>query len=85
MLKKTAAILYAISVLGAISLAAPQQPGIIKTDIVTISVEQQHDFINPNSSSALAIHFELKKDWHFYASAKTARAGVYEYRLPGAF
>ncbi len=41
-------------------------------DLVTISVEQQYEAVRPGSSSALALHFELKKDWHFYASAKTA-------------
>ncbi|MBN2457404.1 MAG: thioredoxin family protein [Sedimentisphaerales bacterium] len=48
----------------------------IITDVVTISSEQQHDFVNPYSKSALAIHFELKKDWHFYASAETAPGGM---------
>ncbi len=72
MRKKTAVILYLILILpvGAVSAAVPA--GTIKTDIVTISVEQQHDFVNPYSSSALAVHFQLKKDWYFYASEKTA-------------
>ena len=72
MRKKTAVILCLILILplGTVSAAVPA--GTIKTDIVTISVEQQHDFVNPYSSSALAVRFQLKKDWYFYASEKTA-------------
>lgn len=69
MLKKTI-VLYLISLVATVSAAVPAST--IKTDIVTISVEQQHDFVNPYSSSALAVHFQLKKDWYFYASEKTA-------------
>jgi hypothetical protein len=56
--------------------AAPPDSGVIKTDVVTISVEKQHEVVEPNSRSALAVHFELRKDWHFYASADTAPGGV---------
>ena len=42
------------------------------SDIVTISVERQYKVVQPGSKSALAVHFELEKDWHFYASAETA-------------
>jgi hypothetical protein len=49
---------------------------IISTDIVTISVEQQYESVAPGSKSALAIHFELAKDWHFYASPQSAPGGM---------
>jgi len=48
----------------------------IKTEVVTVSVGQQYDSVQPGGESALAVHFDLKKDWHFYASAKTAPGGM---------
>ncbi len=48
----------------------------ISTEVVTISLEQQYPQVRPDSKSALAVHFELKKDWHFYASADTAPGGM---------
>ena len=48
----------------------------VKTDVVAISVEQQYQAVRPGGASALAIHFKLDKDWHFYASAKTAPGQV---------
>jgi len=44
----------------------------VVTDIVNVTVEQQYEAVRPGGKSALAIHFELKEGWHFYASAKTA-------------
>ncbi len=76
MLKKTAVILYLILILPVDAVSAATPASTIKTDIVTISVEQQHDFVNPYSESALAVHFQLKKNWYFYASARTAPAGM---------
>jgi thiol:disulfide interchange protein len=77
MRKKVALILSLVLIFTVNSFSAPpQSAGIVKTDIVTISVERQHDAVQPDSKSALAVHFELKKDWHFYASAKTAPAGM---------
>jgi thiol:disulfide interchange protein len=73
---KKAIVLYLILFLpvGAVFAAAPA--GTIKTDIVIISVEKQHNFVNPYSSSALAVHFQLAEDWHFYASQETAPGGA---------
>jgi len=65
-------LIFAIDGLG----APPQSSRIIKTDVVTISVELQHDAVLPGSESALAVHFDLEKDWHFYASAETAPGGM---------
>jgi thiol:disulfide interchange protein len=48
------------------------RPESAKIDIVSISVQQQYEAIRPGQSSALAIRFALKENWHFYASAKTA-------------
>ena len=59
------------------TIASSKAPGsAIATDVVTISVERQHNFVNPYSESALAIHFQLKENWHFYASEKTAIGGM---------
>jgi thiol:disulfide interchange protein len=72
---KTSAILCIILIFASVGLAAPSG-SIIKNDVVTISVENQHDTVMPGGKSAMAIHFELKKDWHFYASADTAPGGM---------
>lgn len=51
----------------------PAKPtDIITSDAVTITVEQQYDAVRPGSKSAAAIHFEMKKGWHLYASEKSA-------------
>jgi thiol:disulfide interchange protein len=76
MWEKAAVILCLILISAVNSLAARPPDSAIKADIVTISVEKQHEVVEPNSKSALAVHFELKKDWHFYASAKTAPGGM---------
>lgn len=77
MQRKTAVILCLTLFFGICSFAAPQQSsGVIQTDVVTVSVEKQHEIVEPNSKSALAVHFELKKDWHLYASAKSAPGGM---------
>ena len=77
MQKKVALILSLVLIFTVNSFSAPpQSASIIKTDIVTISVERQHDAVQPGGKSALAVHFELKKDWHFYASVKSAPGGM---------
>jgi thiol:disulfide interchange protein len=43
---------------------------------VTVSINRQFPAVRPQSSSALALSFETEKDWHFYASAKTAPGGA---------
>jgi thiol:disulfide interchange protein len=47
-----------------------------KVDVVTFWAEQQFDVVAPGGKGAVAIHFELEKDWHFYASAGTAPGGM---------
>ncbi len=83
--KKTTAITWAVCVLSlACSVRSPKDwawgevsvGGQLSTEVVAISVEQQHKSVVPNGQSALAIHFELAKDWHFYASSKTAPSGM---------
>ncbi|MBN1391542.1 MAG: thioredoxin family protein [Sedimentisphaerales bacterium] len=75
MREKTACFLCIILISVADGLAAP--PGtVIKNDVVTISVESQYETVKPGGKSALAIHFNLKKDWHFYANEKTATGGM---------
>jgi thiol:disulfide interchange protein len=76
MREKSAVILCLILFFAINGLAASPDSGVIKTDVVTISVEQQYEVVKPDSKSALAVHFKLKKDWHFYASAETAPGGV---------
>ena len=44
----------------------------LKPNNVTISVRPQFDSVRPDSSSALAVDFELAGDWHFYASGISA-------------
>ena len=73
MRKKAVFILCLI--LAASSLAA-QPSNVIKTDIATISTDQQYKTVRPGTESALAINFKLKKNWHFYASAENAPGGV---------
>lgn len=75
MRKKTAVILYLILIL-AVSAVSAAPTSTIKSDVVTIWVEQQHDFVNPYSESALAVRFQLRENWYFYASARTAPAGM---------
>ncbi len=76
MWEKTAVILCLISIFTADCLAAPPSGDVIKNDIVTISVENQYDTVKPGGKSALAVHFKLKKNWHFYASEETAVGGM---------
>jgi len=62
-----------------ISAAQPPcegSPPRFKHDVFELSVQHQYDAVRPGSKSALALHFSLKKDWHFYASAKTAPGGM---------
>ena len=75
MRKKTTVILWSILIFAVNGFAAPPA-GIIKTDIATISVEQQYEAVQPGGKSVLAIRFEAAKDWHFYASAETAPGGM---------
>ncbi len=76
MRKKAAVILCLILVSAVNGLAAQQDGSIIKNDVVIISLEQQYEAVKPGGKSALAIHFEPKQGWHFYASAKTAPGGM---------
>ena len=60
MREKAAVILYLALIFAVNGSAAPPPTNLIKTDVVTISVEQQHNFVNPYRESALAVHFQLK-------------------------
>ncbi|MHC4755656.1 MAG: protein-disulfide reductase DsbD family protein [Planctomycetota bacterium] len=48
----------------------------IKNEFVTITIEQQYDSVRPGSKSAVAVHFEMKDSWHFYASAVDPPGGL---------
>ncbi|MHC4738027.1 MAG: protein-disulfide reductase DsbD domain-containing protein [Planctomycetota bacterium] len=76
MRKKAAVILCSILLLAVDGFASPPSADIIKTDTVTVTIEQQYESVRPGAESAFAIHFQLEKDWHFYASAKTAPGGM---------
>ncbi|MFA5239970.1 MAG: thioredoxin family protein [Phycisphaerae bacterium] len=75
-MREKAAVILCIILIFAVDGIAASAGDVIKSDIVTISVEKQHEVVEPNSKSVLAIHFEMKKDWHFYASAETAPGGM---------
>ena len=68
MQKRTALILCLVLIFFGIASAKDT----VKNEAVTASVQLQHESVLPGGESAIAITFELKKDWHFYASAKTA-------------
>ncbi|MFQ6034896.1 MAG: cytochrome c biogenesis protein CcdA [Sedimentisphaerales bacterium] len=85
MWKKTTVILWTLCILAANTCTWgktasepnwPRPADVISIDIVTISVEQQYEVVRPGTESALAIHFEPKEDWHFYASPETAPGGM---------
>ena len=66
-------IVFALLSAGAIAADVPQRQ---KVNVVTFWAEQQFDMVAPGGKSAIAIHFELEKDWHFYASAENAPGGM---------
>ncbi len=66
-------VIFALLSAGAIAAEVPQRQ---KINVVTFWAEQQFDTISPGGKSAIAIHFELEKDWHFYASADNAPGGM---------
>jgi thiol:disulfide interchange protein len=72
---RTSAILIAFALLSAAAIAAdvPQRQ---KINVVTFWAEQQFDTVSPGGKSAIAVHFELEKGWHFYASADNAPGGM---------
>jgi len=76
MQKKAAVIFCSILLLAFEGFTATTPTDIIKTDTVTVTIKQQYESLRPGAESALAIHFQLEKDWHFYASAKTAPGGM---------
>ncbi|UCC22898.1 MAG: hypothetical protein JSW23_02180, partial [Planctomycetota bacterium] len=76
MREKAVVILSLVLIFAAAGFPAAPAGSLIKSDVVTVSVEGQHDAVRPGSKSALAVHFELAADWHFYASAETAPGGM---------
>ena len=82
MSRKIACILWTLSIslsLGpSLALAAntaQNKANLFKHDIFTVSIRLQHQESHPDRW-ALAFHFDLGKDWHFYASEKTAPGGM---------
>ncbi|MGA2677914.1 MAG: cytochrome c biogenesis protein CcdA [Sedimentisphaerales bacterium] len=66
-------IVFALLSAGVIAAEVPQRQ---KINVVTFWAEQQFDTVSPGGKSAIAIHFELEKDWHFYASADSPPGGM---------
>jgi len=66
-------IVFALLSTGAIAAEVSQRQ---KINVVTFWAEQQFDTVSPGGKSAVAIHFELEKDWHFYASADSPPGGM---------
>jgi thiol:disulfide interchange protein len=73
--KKIACIIGFCLLLSTIAFAE-QFPQKRKVDVVTFWAQQQFDNVPPAGKGAVAIHFDLEKDWHFYASANTAPGGM---------
>ena len=48
----------------------------IKDEFAQVELLFQYDAVKPDSNSAIQIKFNLEKDWHFYADAKTAPQGM---------
>lgn len=71
-------IVFALLSAGAIAAESPQRQ---KVNVVTFWAEQQFDTVSPGGKSAIAVHFELEKDWHFYASSGTAPANNMNLKL----
>jgi thiol:disulfide interchange protein DsbD len=51
-------------------------PNISTAELVKFTVENQYDAIAPGTKTAVAVHFDVNKDWHFYSSKETAPGGV---------
>jgi len=73
MFRKTLPALFVLIMACAVSVQAQEKR---KVDVVTFHAEQQFDVVAPGGKGAVAIHFELEKDWHFYASADSAPGGM---------
>lgn len=72
---KRIGILLAFALVAACAAGA-ETTGKQKVDVVSFWAEQQYDTVAPGEKSAIAVHFELEKGWHFYASADTAPGGM---------
>jgi thiol:disulfide interchange protein len=70
---KTLVSLFVLIMAEAVVAQIPQQQ---KVDVVRFWAEQQFDEVAPGGKNAIAVHFELEKGWHFYASPKTAPGGM---------
>ena len=73
-MQKRALIIFWLFFLFIVSFA--EADSVVKTETVTINIERQHDEVASGGESALAVHFKLKKDWHFYASVTSAPGGM---------
>lgn len=58
--------------LAAVPAVAQENPSLAETDLGTAAVVAQFDSIRPGADSAVAVKFELAKNWHFYADRQTA-------------
>lgn len=68
-------ILWLVVVLAAVSCGQEAVPvEKIENDAVSVHLQQQYESITPGGRSAIAVHFELKNNWHFYAPGYSATA-----------
>jgi thiol:disulfide interchange protein len=74
--KKVAVFLVVLSIISSAVSPAFCASERIVAEHVAITAERQFPAVRPETSSAVAIHFETGRDWHFYASSKTAPANA---------
>ena len=67
MCKRIIVVLLSCLLLSTVAFAE-QFPQKRKVDVVTFWAQQQFDTLPPAGKGAIAVHFELENDWHFYAS-----------------
>jgi thiol:disulfide interchange protein len=67
MCKRTIVVLLSCLLLSTVTFAE-QSPQKRKVDVVTFRAQQQFETVPPAGKGAIAVHFELENDWHFYAS-----------------
>ncbi|HPD47826.1 MAG TPA: thioredoxin family protein [Anaerohalosphaeraceae bacterium] len=71
---RTAIWAIAILALSPVNLLAqtPQVTRITYDELVAIEATPQHDAVRPGADSAIALRFQVKDTWHFYADPQTA-------------
>ena len=73
-MKIKSALLITAAVLSITQFTVANQDNVFvsKDNLFKVTVQNQHTSVSPGAKSALALHFELQKNWHFYATDKDA-------------